>query len=174
MKALLLALSLVAAVTVSPAFAQAVPGYGGFTPLPEAGEQPVADRVYKVIFDVSQGGADDASNRGLDRVARMVNILAAGGVDADHREVVVVVHGAATLSVLSDAAWAARGKGAANPNSALIRALIAAGVQVRICGQAMIGNRVADDDLAPGVAVDLAALMTVVHLQQAGYALIAD
>lgn len=174
MKALLLALSLATAVTVSPAFAQAVPGYGGFTPLPEAGEQPAPDRVYKVIFDVSQGGADDAPNRGLDRVGRMVNMLAAGGVDADRREIVVVVHGAATLSVLSDSAWSARGKGAANPSSALIRALIAAGVQVRICGQAMVGNRVADDDLAPGVTVDLAALMTVVHHQQAGYALIAD
>lgn len=173
MKALLLALAFAAAVNISPAFAQVVPGYGGFTPLPEAGEQPDPNRVYKVVFDVSQGGPDDGSNRGLDRVARLINMLAAGGVDTDHRQVVVVVHGAATLSVLSDPAWAARGKGAANPNSALIRALIAAGVEVRICGQAMVGNRVVEEDLAPGVIVDLAALMTVVHHQQAGYALIA-
>ena len=173
MRTLLLALSLSVAVT-SPAFAQAVPGYGGFAPFPEAGEQPDPDRVYRIIFDVSHGGPDDIPNRGLDRVARMVNMLAAGGVDAGHRKVVVVVHGAATLSVLSDPAWAARGKGGANPNSALIRTLIAAGVQVRICGQAMVRNHVADDDLAPGVTVDLAALMTVVHHQQAGYALVAD
>ena len=80
------------------------------------------------IFDVSQGGADDRPLKGLDRVARLVNMLAAGGVDADQRQIVVVLHGAATPAVLSDAAWAARGKGDANPNSALIRSLIAAGV----------------------------------------------
>jgi intracellular sulfur oxidation DsrE/DsrF family protein len=101
-------------------------------------------------------------------------MLAAGGVDADHRQIVVVLHGAATTAVLSDAAWVARGKGAANPNSALIRALLAAGVQVRLCGQAMAGNGVTEAELEPGVTVDLAALMTVIHHQQAGYALIVN
>jgi intracellular sulfur oxidation DsrE/DsrF family protein len=101
-------------------------------------------------------------------------MLAAGGVDADQRQIVVVLHGAATPAVLSDAAWAARGKGDANPNSALIRSLIAAGVQVRLCGQAMAGNGIAQADLEPGVSVDLAALMTVIHHQQAGYALVVN
>ncbi|OYX81600.1 MAG: hypothetical protein B7Y85_01125 [Brevundimonas sp. 32-68-21] len=109
-----------------------------------------------------------------DRVARLTNMLAAGGVDADHRQIVVVLHGAATTAVLSDAAWAARGKGDANLNSALIRALLAAGVQVRLCGQAMAGHGVTEAELEPGVTVDLAALMTVIHHQQAGYALIVN
>ena len=94
--------------------------------------------------------------------------------DGPRARFVVVLHGAATPAVLSDAAWAARGKGDANPNSALIRSLIAAGVQVRLCGQAMAGNGIAQADLAPGVSVDLAALMTVIHLQQAGYALVVN
>lgn len=161
-------------MAASPSFAQAVSGFGDFKPLPEAGEQPDPSRVYRVIFDVSQGGPDDKPLKGLDRVARLANMLAAGGVDADHRQIVVVVHGAATPAVLSDAAWAARGKGDANPNSALIRALIAAGVQFRLCGQAMAGNGIAQADLEPGVTVDLAALMTVIHLQQAGYALVVN
>ena len=54
------------------------------------------------------------------------------------------------------------------------RSLIAAGVQVRLCGQAMAGNGIMQADLAPGVSVDLAALMTVIHLQQAGYALVVN
>lgn len=174
MKTLLLALSLAASLAASPSFAQAVSGFGGFKPLPEAGEQPDPSRVYRVIFDVSQDGPDDKPLKGLDRVARLANMLAAGGVDADHRQIVVVLHGAATLAVLSDAAWAARGKGDANPNSALLRALLAAGVQVRLCGQAMAGNSVTDAELEPGVTVDLAALMTVIHHQQAGYALIVN
>ena len=108
MKTLVIALSLAASLAASPSFAQAVSGFGGFKPLPEAGEQPDPSRVYRVIFDVSQGGADDRPLKGLDRVARLVNMLAAGGVDADHRQIVVVLHGAATPAVLSDAAWTAR------------------------------------------------------------------
>ena len=104
MKTLLLALSLAASLAASPSFAQAVSGFGGFKPLPEAGEQPDPSRVYRVIFDVSQGGPDDKPLKGLDRVARLANMLAAGGVDADHRQIVVVLHGAATPAVLSDTA----------------------------------------------------------------------
>lgn len=79
MKTLVIALSLAASLAASPSFAQAVSGFGGFKPLPEAGEQPDPSRIYRVIFDVSQGGADDRPLKGLDRVARLVNMLAAGG-----------------------------------------------------------------------------------------------
>lgn len=174
MKILLLVLSLAASLAASPSLAQAVSGFGGFRPLPGAGEQPDPALTYRVIFDLSQGGPDDRPLKGLDRVARLANMLAAGGVDADHRRIVVVLHGAATPAVLSDAAWEARGKGGVNPNSALIRALIAAGVEVRLCGQAMVGHAIEESEVEPDVTVDLAALMTVVHHQQAGYALIVD
>lgn len=152
--------------------AQAVAGYGAFTPLPQAGEQPDPQRDYRVIVDLTQGGPDDKPLKGLERVARLTNMLAANGVPAERRKIVVVLHGGATLATLSDAAWAARGKGATNPNSALVRALTAAGVEVRLCGQSMVGNGLSEGDLEPGVQVDLAALMTVIHHQQAGYALI--
>jgi intracellular sulfur oxidation DsrE/DsrF family protein len=36
----------------------------------------------------------------------------------------------------------------------------------------MVANGLTQADLEPGVQVDLAALMTVIHHQQAGYALI--
>ena len=46
---------------------------------------PDPSRVYRVIFDVSQGGPDDKPLKGLDRVARLTNMLAAGGVDSQQR-----------------------------------------------------------------------------------------
>ncbi len=156
----------------APAQAQAVIGYGAFTPLPQAGEQPDPQRDYRVIVDLTQGGPDDKPLKGLERVARLTNMLAANGVPAEQRKIVVVMHGGASLASLSDAAWAARGKGETNPNSTLVRALTAAGVQVRLCGQSMVANGLTEADLEPGVQVDLAALMTVIHHQQAGYALI--
>lgn len=156
----------------APAQAQAVAGYGAFTPLPQAGEQPDPQRDYRVIVDLTQGGPDDKPLKGLERVARLTNMLAANGVPAERRKIVVVMHGGASLASLSDTAWAARGKGETNPNSALVQALTAAGVQVRLCGQSMVANGLTEADLEPGVQVDLAALMTVIHHQQAGYALI--
>ena len=45
MKTLVIALSLAASLAASPSFAQAVSGFGGFKPLPEAGDQPEPARI---------------------------------------------------------------------------------------------------------------------------------
>lgn len=165
-------------ISAHSAQVQATPGFGAFQALPEAGEQPDPSRFYKVIFDLSggetAGGVVDQPLKGLQRVARLANILDAGGVPADRRQIVVVLHGAATPAILTDAAWAARGRGSANPNRPLIEALILAGVDIRLCGQSMAALGVSPSEVAPGVAVDVAAMMTVVHHQQAGYAVIFD
>ena len=170
-----LALALVFAVAASAAHAQAVPGYGKFTPLPQAHEQANATTDYKVVMDASQGAkTPDAVNPGLDRMARLANILSAGGARRDHLHLAVVVHGSATDSVVTDEIYAKRHDGQKNPNTPLLAALQAAGVSVRICGQSMVGNKLAPQDLAPGVQVDVAALMTVTNLQLAGYALVVN
>lgn len=172
--AALLALAVLAA---GPAAAQtaAIPAYGKFWLLPDAHEQPDPARDYKVVFDISGAPkSPDKVSPGLDRVARFVNLLTAGGVPDDKRHIVLVVHGGATDSVATDAAYAKRHDGATNPNTPLIEALQAAGVSLRICGQAMTGSKLTPADLAPGVQVDLAALMTVTHLQFDGYAIIAN
>lgn len=169
------AAALVASLAASPALALAVPGYGQFAPLPDAHEQPDAVRDYKVVMDISAGPKSaDKPNPGLDRAARLVNILSAGGAPRAHQHIVVVVHGPATDSVASDAIYAKRHDGLANPNTALIAGLQAAGVSVRICGQSMVGSGLAASDLAPGVQVDVAALMTVTDLQLDGYALVVN
>lgn len=176
MKSITLTLTAALVLLASASVAQdrPVPGYGAFKAMPQAGEQPDPTRLYEVVFDVSGGGDSETASRGLDRVARYVNLLASGGVDADHRRIVAVVHGGATQSVLSDSAWAARHEGKPNPSAELVRQLIAAGVDVRICGQAMAGQNITQTELAEGVTVDLAALMTVTHLQQRGYALVVN
>ena len=43
---------------------------------------------------------------------------------------------------------------------------------MRLCGQSMVANGLTPADLEPGVQVDTAAMMTLIHHQQAGYALI--
>lgn len=171
----LLTLSLMAAALASSATAQTalVPGFGAVAPVLDAHERPDPDREYKVVFDVSKGATKvDKPAAGLERVARFVNMLGAGGVPAEKRRIVAVLHGPATEAVMTDAAYGLRHGGAKNPNGALIAALEQAGVDVRVCGQALAGQKIARDDVLPAVQVDLAALMTVTHLQFAGYALV--
>ncbi|WP_453977428.1 DsrE family protein [Brevundimonas sp. Marseille-Q4549] len=146
----------------SAAHAQAVPGFGAFTTPPGAGELPDPQRAYKVIFDLAQGGPDDQPLKNLQRVARLANILETGGVSADHRHIVVVIHGGATPAILTDAACNARGRGPANPNRPLIRALLDAGIEIRLCGQSMTASSISSSEIEPGVSIDVAAMMTVI------------
>lgn len=169
----LLAMSLLAAAIAGPAFAQAVPGFGQVAAVEGAHERPDPERTYKVVFDLSKGPASSGKAApGLERVARFVNMLAAGGVNASRRQIVAVLHGPATEAVLTDSAYGKRHDGAKNPNALLIAALEAAGVDVRVCGQALAGQKIAPADVLPQVQVDLAALMTVTHKQLDGYAVV--
>lgn len=173
MRVLLMSLSIAAAAGSAYAQTPLIPGFGAVAPVQDAHERPDPNRDYKVVFDVSKGAADAGKPApGLDRVARFVNMLGAGSVPADKQRIVAVLHGPATEAVMTDAAYGRRHGGAKNPNGPLIAALEQAGVDVRVCGQALSGQKIARDEVLPAVQVDLAALMTVTHLQFAGFALV--
>ena len=61
-----------------------------------------------------------------------------------------------------------------SPNAALIAALQKAGVSIRVCSQAMVGNEIMPNQVASGVEIDDSALTTLANLQIRGYALIPD
>src|SRR3546814_17256001 len=82
------------------------------------------------------------------------------------------IHGPATLLILQNAPYAARMKVAANPNAALIAALQKAGVSIRVCSQAMVGNGIMPNQVASGVKIDDSALTTLANLQIRGYAIL--
>ena len=173
----LLAITLIAAGLATGAGAEprAVPNYGAVAPLPDAKERPEPSRTYKVVFDISKGAPESGKPaQGLDRVARYVNMLAEGGVSRQRRQIVAVLHGPATEAVMTDEAFGHRHAGAKNPNAPLIAELEAAGVDVRVCGQAMTAMKIAPAEVLPGVQIDLAALMTVTHKQFDGYALVVN
>ena len=177
MKGIIVIAAAAAAICTTSARAEtrAIPDYGSFAPVPGAKERPDPTRDYKVIFEVSQGPLDATKPlEGLERVARLVNLLAANGVGADHRHIVAVLDGDATEAVMTDKAFAARHSGATNPNVRLIDELRAAGVSVRVCGQAMAGHKITPPEVVPGVEIDLSALTTVANKQLEGYALIEE
>jgi intracellular sulfur oxidation DsrE/DsrF family protein len=153
----------------------AVQGYGAITPMPEAKERPDRSLRYRVLFNVTKAAAiPDQTNSTLEKVARFLNLLGADGVRPAPGDVVVIIHGPATPLVTTDAAYAGRTTVAKNPNLPLIAALRSAGVSVRVCSQALVGNKIDPATVDKGVEVDVSALTTLATLQLRGWALIPD
>ena len=170
-------LSLMSSVSASAGVpSQAViPGYGAITPIEGTAERPDRKLRYRVLFNVTKAAATpDKVNPSLEKVARFLNLLGNDGVRPEQGDVVVIVHGPATPIVTEDRAYATKTGVAANPNLALIEALKKAGVSVRVCSQALIGNKIDPATVEKSVETDVSALTTLATLQLRGWALIPD
>ncbi|HEY4583733.1 MAG TPA: DsrE family protein [Lysobacter sp.] len=155
----------------------AVPGFGTTFAAPEAAMQIDPALRYRTVFAATRAaGAPRDTLPALERVARFLNLLAASGKRIVPGDVVVVISGAATTAVLSDAAWRARHPdgGDSNPNLALVRALREAGAVVSVCSQALHGRNIAPVEVDASVRQDLSAMTTLATLQAQGYALIPE
>lgn len=147
-----------------------IPKHGGVLPRPKAVEQPRAGA--KVVFDTTVDAKPADVNKGLDRVARLLNLYGVAGLTADDVTITIVLHGDATKSVLSDTAYKARFQVDRNPNLPLIRELQKVGVEVLVCGQALNYKGFPDDEVADGIPIAAAALTVVINKQTDGYSYI--
>jgi intracellular sulfur oxidation DsrE/DsrF family protein len=141
---------------------------GGVVPLPTAAEQP--RKGAKVIFDITADAKPGDVNKGLERVARFLNLYGSAGLKASDVKVAIVFHGEATRSVLTDGVYKARFGADTNPNLPVLRDLQKAGVEVFVCGQALHYKGFKEPDVAQDIAVALSALTVVVNRQTDGYA----
>jgi intracellular sulfur oxidation DsrE/DsrF family protein len=147
-----------------------VPGVAAAQDLPGAKERPDPKVEYKVLFDVSAAApSPSAVNPMLETTARYVNTLAKAGVPAAKRKVAVIVHQGATDIVMNNDAYKARYKGQDNPNVALIQALKKAGVELHVCGQAVLARKIDPKTIMPEIQLDLWALTTIVNYETKGY-----
>jgi len=148
-----------------------VPGYEAARDLPGARELPDPKTDYKVVFADGQ----DAKNPGdvnpmLPTIATYVNTLGKYGVPAEHRHIVIMFHQRTPDIdiVMSNDAYRER-YNRDNPNIAIIHALKQAGVDIRVCGQGLIGRKIDAKQVNPDVQIDLWAMTTLVNLQLKGY-----
>lgn len=148
-----------------------VPGVEAARDLPGAHEMPDPKLDHKIVFSVGQSAKPGEVNPMLPTIARYINTLAKHGVPADRRHIVVVFHqrSADIDLVMTDDAFKARYDGQENPNAALIRSLKKAGVDFRVCGQALFGRKIDPNQVNPDIQIDLWALTTLVNLQLKGY-----
>jgi intracellular sulfur oxidation DsrE/DsrF family protein len=144
-----------------------IPNIGGVVPLPDAAEQP--RKGAKVVFDITTETKTEDLNKGLERVARLLNLYGSAGLKASDVKIAVVVHGEATKTVLANDIYRSNFAADKNPNLSVISALRKAGVEMFVCGQALASRGFARSEVSEGVTVASAALTVVINLQADGY-----
>jgi intracellular sulfur oxidation DsrE/DsrF family protein len=136
---------------------------------PGAKELPDPNTNYKVVFSVSAKVKDDEVHPMLKMIGLYLNTLAHNGVPAKNRHVAAMFHQGGGDAVFSNEVYKARHNGVDNPNIAVLKELHEAGVELRVCGQGLMGKKVDPSQLLPGVQADLWAMVTMVNLQSRGY-----
>ena len=144
-----------------------IPNVGGVVPLPNAAEQP--RKGAKVVFDITADAKPADLNKGLERVARLLNLYGSAGLKASDVKIALVMHGEATKTVLTNDIYKSKFGTDKNPNLAVIGELQKAGVEVFVCGQALAYKGFEQSEVSEGVKVASAALTVVINRQADGY-----
>ena len=127
---------------------------------------------YKIVIDLKTKSPDPARiNPGLNNIARMLNLHAAGGIEADKISVVAAIHGNATYVVLDNVGYNKK-YGMDNPNLELINQLKEAGVDLKVCGQSLVARNNGFDNINKEIDIALSMLTVVTEMQQKGYGLL--
>jgi len=148
----------------------AVAGYGKVHPRPDAAVQPDPAADYRIFVRVTDDGKHPRERmHALDRLARLVNVMAVAKVPPSHVHIVALLDGEASLASATDEVYRRYTKVAKNPNQAIVHALHQAGVQLLVCGQALAMENLPDSAVVPDVTVSLSALTDVVVYGQKGY-----
>jgi intracellular sulfur oxidation DsrE/DsrF family protein len=141
--------------------------YGGIVRTPEAAEPP--RRGVKIVFDITADSKPEELNKGLESVARYLNLNAEAGFKPTDVKLALVLHGPATKAALSDSPYAKHAAAKKNPSLELIQELKACGVEVFVCGQSLARNNFAPADVAREVSVAVSAMTVNANKQQDGY-----
>src|SRR4029077_11809710 len=75
-----------------------VPGHGGVVPLPRAAEQP--RKGAKAVFNITAEAKPGEVNKGLEQVARLLNLYGAAELTARDVKIAAVFHNHANNAVL--------------------------------------------------------------------------
>lgn len=170
-RSLILAAVVVLPVTLAAQSTEAIIQKAGASPDVAAPTFPAPKNLeYKVSWDVTVGPkSPEEAVEGFNVAANFLRMADANGVSRKQVHLALIVHGTATQSLLTNEAYkAATGKD--NANVAVLTALNDAGVQIIVCGVALINRKVPRDKLLPFVKVATSATMARAILHAQGYA----
>lgn len=145
-----------------------VKDFGGIYEVKDA-VKPDLNIEYKIVIDLkTPQGKKENLNRGLQNVARLMNLHGLGGVKSENLKVVVVVHGGATVSILNNEGYQ-RKEGVKNPNVKLMNALKKAGSKIYVCGQSLLSRGYEHEEVYSEVNIGLSMLTVVSTYMHKGY-----
>jgi intracellular sulfur oxidation DsrE/DsrF family protein len=119
---------------------------------------------------VGSGAEAGQINRKFDSLARFINMHTAAGVKPEKIELALVIHGRASIDMLTNASYK-KVHNKENPNLALLSALMSHNVKVILCGQTAAAYEIEPSQLVEGAEVWLSAMTAHALLQQQGYSL---
>jgi len=147
-----------------------IKNYGGIYNIPKATVKAEANMDYNIVIDVATGAEDNSEVAwGLNNVARMINLHAISNVESKNLDVVLAIHGSATVALLDNKAFNER-FGIDNPNIPLLKELHEAGVKLTVCGQSLLARKVDPSEIIKEVELATSMLTTVTTYQLKGYA----
>jgi len=147
-----------------------IKNYGGIYNIPDATVKGESDIEYNIVVDVATGAEDNSEVAwGLNNVARMINLHAISNVESKNLDVVLAIHGSATVALLDNKAFNER-FGIDNPNIPLLKELHEAGVKLTVCGQSLLARKVDPSEIIKEVELATSMLTTVTTYQLKGYA----
>ena len=169
-KALLIAIVLMATqiTTAQEWTTPVIDGYGKIKEFKDVAVQADPNKEYNLVFDLKDERELDGINVGYFKIARMINMLGAGGVSADKVNIIAAVHGGATFTALNEAKYKAKYE-KENPNEAVIKLLKDYGVEFYVCAQATAARDITAADLNPNTELGLSAMMVLANYQMDGY-----
>jgi intracellular sulfur oxidation DsrE/DsrF family protein len=148
-----------------------VQGFGGVYSIDGMAEQPKPGM--KVLFDVTTEAKPGELNKGLEVVARFLNMAALGGLGPTQMQVAVVLHGQALVCCMNHKVYTAKTAfKSANPNEKLIRALAETGIPLLACSQAVRRQKFTLGDLLDNVKPVTSAMIVSIDRQQQGWAVL--
>ena len=127
----------------------------------------------RVVYQIKDDDWLEGVGKGLAYLKKLVTAYRTMGVPAKEVHVSAVFHGNAGYWMLRDGLYEAHArKPGGNPNQALIRELLDAGVSIELCAQTMREHSWKPEDVLPGVRIVVGAYPRVIDLELRGYAYI--
>ena len=146
-----------------------IPNIGGVHPRPDLPVRPDPKVDYKIFADIVSKDRDPSGQfQGLERLARLVNLMDYGKVPSNHVHIVALLDGQSGYAAAKNVFYEKQFK-ADNPNLPIVHALRKAGVKILICSQTLAENGIPDKIVDPVVTITLSALTDVVVYGQKGY-----
>lgn len=145
-----------------------IDGYGKIKEFEDVAIKADPTKEYNLVFDLKDDRELDGINVGYFKIARMINMLGAGGVSADNVNIIAAVHGGATFTALNDAKYQEKFE-KENPDAAVIKLLKDYGVKFYICAQATAARGIGGEDLNSNTELGLSAMMVLANYQMDGY-----